>query len=159
MGTSAFSQTEIDEVFKRVFPSLANERPFLSEGQSLKSGSSFSGVTIKFRKTSLRESRSLSPGPGTYTVPNTIGAQGSRKPSIRARHAANSRLAWGPGPGARDTRVACGKHRPAYTMSGRGGLCSRSASDIGPGEYNIKGDFDRYHTDPIGWVPPFCRSR
>ena len=140
--------------------SLLCSPPILRESVSVRNVAPC-GFTLKSRN-ECQGSRSLSPGPGTYKLPSYVGGPGSIKVSIQSRHM-DSKLfnetTSRPGPGAHNTRIECGRHRPAFSIRGRLGSCSRNLTDVGPGEYNITGAFDKYHMEPVNWVPPFSKKR
>jgi hypothetical protein len=85
----------------------------------------------------------IPPGPGYYTVPTSPPI---RAVAIQNRHS-DSRLftesTQRPGPGSYTTITTCGKYRPAFSITGRP-YDSVVKASVGPGQYEIKGVFDKY---------------
>ena len=116
----------------------------------------YKGLSMKSRSVKpVRKCDLITPGPGSYkTAPLH-----SRSVSIRARQF-DSRLftesTSRPGPGSYTLKPDGA--RAAFSMTGRPVDTTKGNPKVGPGQYDSKGDFDRYCLLPVNWEPPFVKS-
>ena len=121
-----------------------------------KRGITYKGLSMKSRSVKpVRKCDLITPGPGSYkTAPLH-----SRSVSIQARQL-DSRLftesTSRPGPGSYTLKPDGA--RAAFCMTGRPVDTTKGNPKVGPGQYDSKGDFDRYCLLPVNWEPPFVKS-
>ena len=114
----------------------------------------YKNLTIKRRFRSFDHIES-GPGPARY---DTSKPAGINEPSftINTRHLDSklfSEAQFLPGPDAYNTRLDPGKTMPMFKLQGRVSHSTRQRGP-GPGQYEMKGDFDKFNIIPAGWRPP-----
>ena len=160
MGSSPFPNSEIEEALRMLLPV---SRPALKEVNTYdRKQRKRKSIPIKSIK-KLSTPRCTVPGPGSYGCGRSIGDEGSPKMSIQSRHIDGKLFLESmskPGPGAHEIREPCGKYRPAFSLGGRTGYVpSATTVAVGPGDYSVKGCFDKYSWSPVNWVSPFAKLR